>query len=207
MKKRHLRGRARPAPARRDVPASTRTCAPCSTNGPRSSTAARGRAGKGVRRAHQDRRRGARALCRARRAADLVRHHRRELCRARGGLGALSLVKDAKKALEQALEIDPRALDGSAYTSLGSLYYQVPGLADRLRQRREGARAPAEGARDQSRGHRPELFPRRLPVPQGRLRRCAPGARQGAQGAAAPDRALADEGRRKEIEALLAAMR
>ena len=46
---------------------------------------------------------------------------------ARGGLGALSLAKDAKKALEQALEIDPKALDGSAYTSLGSLYYQVPG--------------------------------------------------------------------------------
>src|SRR6185503_8472335 len=46
---------------------------------------------------------------------------------ARGGLGALGLAKDAKKAFEQALEIDPKALDGSAYTSLGSLYYQVPG--------------------------------------------------------------------------------
>ncbi|HEX6528932.1 MAG TPA: hypothetical protein VF004_03875, partial [Burkholderiales bacterium] len=46
---------------------------------------------------------------------------------ARGGLGALSLAKNAKKALEQALEADPKALDGSAYTSLGSLYYQVPG--------------------------------------------------------------------------------
>ena len=44
-----------------------------------------------------------------------------------GGLGALSKVKDAKKLLEQAEKIDPKSLDGSVYTSLGSLYYQVPG--------------------------------------------------------------------------------
>jgi tetratricopeptide (TPR) repeat protein len=45
----------------------------------------------------------------------------------KGGLGALSLVKQAKKLLEQAEAIDPEVLDGSVYTSLGSLYYQVPG--------------------------------------------------------------------------------
>ena len=46
---------------------------------------------------------------------------------ASGGLGALGLVKQAKKELETALELNPLALDGSAYTSLGALYYQVPG--------------------------------------------------------------------------------
>jgi len=46
---------------------------------------------------------------------------------AKGGLGALSLVKDARRAFEAALAIDETALDGSAHTSLGSLYYQVPG--------------------------------------------------------------------------------
>jgi len=45
----------------------------------------------------------------------------------KGGLSALSLVKAARKSLEKAIEIDPAALDGSAYTSLGALYYQVPG--------------------------------------------------------------------------------
>lgn len=45
----------------------------------------------------------------------------------KGGLGALSLVKEAKALFEQSIEIDPAALQGSAYTSLGSLYYQVPG--------------------------------------------------------------------------------
>ena len=46
---------------------------------------------------------------------------------AKGGLGALDLVKQAKGSLEQAIKVDPAALDGSAYTSLGALYYQVPG--------------------------------------------------------------------------------
>ncbi|WP_386081307.1 hypothetical protein ACFIOZ_21915 [Vreelandella sp. F11] len=46
---------------------------------------------------------------------------------ASGGLSALGLVKKAKKELEIALELNPLALDGSAYTSLGALYYQVPG--------------------------------------------------------------------------------
>ena len=46
---------------------------------------------------------------------------------AQGGLGALSKVKDAKVDLEKALALDPKALQGSAYTSLGALYDRVPG--------------------------------------------------------------------------------
>ncbi|WP_245392639.1 hypothetical protein [Salinicola halimionae] len=46
---------------------------------------------------------------------------------AEGGLSALSQVKDARSEFEQALSIDPETLNGSAYTSLGTLYHQVPG--------------------------------------------------------------------------------
>lgn len=46
---------------------------------------------------------------------------------AKGGLGALSLAKQAKKSLEKAIELDGTALSGSAYTSLGTLYHKVPG--------------------------------------------------------------------------------
>jgi tetratricopeptide (TPR) repeat protein len=46
---------------------------------------------------------------------------------AKGGLGALDQVKQAKKLFERAIKLDPAAMNGSAYTSLGSLYYQVPG--------------------------------------------------------------------------------
>ncbi|MDS9992213.1 hypothetical protein PNQ69_05490 [Xanthomonas sp. A2111] len=45
----------------------------------------------------------------------------------RGGLGALALVKRARGDFEQALALDPAALNGAACTSLGALYYQVPG--------------------------------------------------------------------------------
>ncbi|PCJ92157.1 MAG: hypothetical protein COA46_06360 [Porticoccaceae bacterium] len=46
---------------------------------------------------------------------------------AKGGLGALSLAKASKADLEKAMQIEPEALDGSAYTSLGTLYFNVPG--------------------------------------------------------------------------------
>ncbi|RSZ32094.1 hypothetical protein EJO66_22340 [Variovorax beijingensis] len=45
----------------------------------------------------------------------------------RGGLGALGLVKQAKALYEAAIAIDGNVLDGSAYNSLGVLYYKVPG--------------------------------------------------------------------------------
>lgn len=45
----------------------------------------------------------------------------------KGGMGALGLVKQARADFEAALKIEPSALDGAAYTSLGALYYQVPG--------------------------------------------------------------------------------
>lgn len=43
------------------------------------------------------------------------------------GLSALSLIKQARTSLESARALDDEALDGSVYTSLGALYYQVPG--------------------------------------------------------------------------------
>ena len=46
---------------------------------------------------------------------------------AKGGLGALSVAEGSKADLEQALKLDPTALQGSAYTSLGVLYSKVPG--------------------------------------------------------------------------------
>lgn len=45
----------------------------------------------------------------------------------KGGLGALSLLRDARRDFEAAIDIDDSALSGAAHTSLGSLYYQVPG--------------------------------------------------------------------------------
>lgn len=46
---------------------------------------------------------------------------------AKGGIGALGLAKKARKSYEAAIALDGDVLDGSAYTSLGVLYYKVPG--------------------------------------------------------------------------------
>lgn len=46
---------------------------------------------------------------------------------AKGGLGAMSLAKASKVDLEKAISIDEQALSGSALTSLGTLYFKVPG--------------------------------------------------------------------------------
>jgi tetratricopeptide (TPR) repeat protein len=46
---------------------------------------------------------------------------------AKGGLGALGLAKSARKHFDKAIEIDGDAMQGSAYSSLGTLYYSVPG--------------------------------------------------------------------------------
>ena len=46
---------------------------------------------------------------------------------AKGGLGALKLAKQSRADLEKAIAIDGDAMQGSAYTSLGTLYYSVPG--------------------------------------------------------------------------------
>jgi len=46
---------------------------------------------------------------------------------AKGGFGALKLVESARDLLLQAEKINPVALDGSIYASLGNLYHQVPG--------------------------------------------------------------------------------
>jgi tetratricopeptide (TPR) repeat protein len=47
--------------------------------------------------------------------------------KAKGGLGALKQAEKARDLLLVAEKINPQALQGSAYTTLGSLHYKVPG--------------------------------------------------------------------------------
>jgi tetratricopeptide (TPR) repeat protein len=125
---------------------------------------------------------------------------------ARGGLGALSVVKQAKQALEDALAMDPKALQGSAYTSLGSLYYQVPGWPLGFGDDEKARELLQQALAINPQGMDPNYFLGDLLYRKGDY----DGARQ-ALGRALkapprPDRPLADAGRRKEIEALLSAM-
>jgi tetratricopeptide (TPR) repeat protein len=47
--------------------------------------------------------------------------------KAKGGLGAVGLAEQARDIALAAAKIDEKALNAGAYTSLGALYYKVPG--------------------------------------------------------------------------------
>ncbi|MGQ0443409.1 MAG: tetratricopeptide repeat protein [Methylophilaceae bacterium] len=47
--------------------------------------------------------------------------------KAKGGIGALKFAEKARDLLFAAEKINPESLQGSVYTSLGSLFYKVPG--------------------------------------------------------------------------------
>jgi tetratricopeptide (TPR) repeat protein len=126
---------------------------------------------------------------------------------AKGGLGALALAKDAKHALERALALDPKALAGSAYTSLGSLYYQVPGWPIGFGDDRKARELLETALAINPDGIDPNFFFGDLLYRKGDY----VGARKALERAllapSRPDRPLADEGRRKEIEELLVKIR
>ena len=126
---------------------------------------------------------------------------------ARGGLGALSLAKEAKRSLERALELDARALDGSAYTTLGSLYYQVPGWPVGF-----GDDAKAREMLEKAVAINPDGIDSNYFLGDYLYRKGeTAAARRALEKALAapprPDRPLADAGRRREIQVLLANMR
>jgi tetratricopeptide (TPR) repeat protein len=126
---------------------------------------------------------------------------------ARGGLGALAVVKDAKKALEQALAIDPAAMQGSAYTSLGSLYYQVPGWPIGFGDDEKARQMLHKGLALNPQGIDPNYFLGDFLYRKGELDGAREALARALKAAPRPGRELADVGRRKEIESLLAAMR
>ena len=126
---------------------------------------------------------------------------------ARGGLGALSVVKEAKKALEQAIAIDPAAMGGSAYTSLGSLYYQVPGWPIGFGDEAKARQMLMQGLALNPQGIDPNYFLGDFLYRKGEVEAAREALGKALKAPARPGRELADAGRRKEIESLLAAMR
>ncbi|MNR97458.1 Tetratricopeptide repeat protein [compost metagenome] len=122
---------------------------------------------------------------------------------AQGGLGALSKVKDAKADLETALTLDPKALQGSAYTSLGALYDRVPGWpigfgdSDKAEQLLKLALQMNPNGIDSLYFWGDHLYR------QKRYAEAKAALLKAQQAAPRPGRESADAGRRKEIAALL----
>lgn len=123
---------------------------------------------------------------------------------AKGGLGGLGLAKSARRLLEEAERINPNALgDGSVYTSLGSLYAQVPGFpigfGDAAKARAYLQKALAINPN----GMDPNFFWGDFLMRQGDYAAAAKAFEKAVAAPARPGREVADRGRRADASNLL----
>ena len=119
-----------------------------------------------------------------------------------GGLGALGLAKRARSALEAALKIDANALEGSAYTSLGTLYYKVPGFPLGFGDHKKAKQMLEAALKINPAGIDPNYFYGEFLHEEGRHAEALVHLEKALAAAPRPNRELADRGRRGEIEAL-----
>jgi len=121
-----------------------------------------------------------------------------------GGLSALGKVKTAKKLFEGALKINSKAMDGSAYTSLGSLYYQVPGWPIGFGSDDKAEEYLKKALSINPNGIDPNYFYGDFLAQDGRKKEAKVYFERALQAPDRPSRPLADTGRRQEIKAALA---
>ncbi|OZG71030.1 hypothetical protein BTA51_23280 [Hahella sp. CCB-MM4] len=122
---------------------------------------------------------------------------------AKGGLSALSLVKEARSSLEHALEIDASAFNGAAYTSLGALYYQVPGWPISFGDDDKARDLLQKGLELNPQGIDANFFYGDFLADQGDDKMAREYLNKALNAAPRPDRPVADAGRREEIYAVL----
>lgn len=122
----------------------------------------------------------------------------------KGGLGALSLAKQAKADYEQAIQIDAKALDGSAYNSLGVLYYKVPGWPLGFGDKAKAKELLLKALSLNPNGIDPNFFYGEYLVETKHPDDAVPYLERALQAPARPGRNIADTGRREEARALLA---
>ena len=121
----------------------------------------------------------------------------------RGGLGALSLVKEAKGVYEKAIEINGQALEGSAYASLGVLYYKVPGWPLGFGDKAKAEALLKKALQINPDGIDPNFFYAEYLVENGRSTEAAPYLKRALAAPNRPGRQIADAGRREEVKVLM----
>jgi tetratricopeptide (TPR) repeat protein len=121
----------------------------------------------------------------------------------KGGLGALGLVKQAKALYEQAIQIDGKALDGSAYNSLGVLYYKVPGWPVGFGDKAKAKELLQKALAINPQGIDPNFFYAEYLVETSHPGEAVAYLERALQAPPRVGRQIADTGRREEIRALL----
>ncbi len=120
-----------------------------------------------------------------------------------GGLGALGLVKDAKVSLEKAMKLDDMAMSGSAYTSLGALYYQVPGWPLAFGSNKKARPLLEKALVINPNGIDSNYFYGAFLFEEKEYQRAKETLTHALAAKPRPNRALADKGRREDIQKLL----
>ena len=121
----------------------------------------------------------------------------------KGGLGALPLVKQAKRLYEAAIHIDGNVLDGSAYNSLGVLYYKVPGWPIGFGDKDKARELLQKALSINAQGIDPNYFFAEYLVETGHPEEATPYLERALQAPARAGRQIADSGRREEVRQLL----
>lgn len=121
---------------------------------------------------------------------------------AKGGLGALSITEKSKSDLEKAISLDPTALQGSALTSLGVLYYKVPGWPIGFGSDKKARELLTKALELNPQGIDPNYFYADFLAQERDYKGAMRYLELAKQAPARPDRPLADNGRQQEIAAL-----
>ncbi len=122
---------------------------------------------------------------------------------ARGGLGALSLAKEARRLLDESVKLDEKALNGSAYTSLATLYAKVPGWPIAFGSDKRAEEYFRQSLAINPTGIDPNFFYGEYLADHDRYAEAKSHLEVALKAPPRPGRELADSGRRQEIQALL----
>lgn len=125
----------------------------------------------------------------------------------KGGLGALGLAKDARDRLQAALAIDEKALDGSAHTSIGTLYHKVPGFPIGFGSDRKAREHLEKALRVNPNGIDANYFYGEFLYDEGEYAAALTHLERALAAPPRPGREIADAGRREEIRSLMAQVR
>ncbi|TDO98715.1 tetratricopeptide repeat protein [Marinomonas balearica] len=122
---------------------------------------------------------------------------------AKGGLGALSLAKEAKTLFEKAIDMNDAALNGSAYTSLGVLYHKLPGWPISFGSDKKAQKLLEKALKKNPKGIDSNYFYGEFWFDKGNYTQAETYLNIAKTAAPRASRPLADKGRHKEIDALL----
>ena len=102
------------------------------------------------------------------------------------------------------MKLDPQALQGSAYTSLGTLYYKVPGFPIGFGNKNKAREYLQHALAINPDGVDPNFFYGEFLLEQDEYEQALEHLQKALQAPPRPGREQADAGRRKEIEMLIA---